>query len=104
MDESFIPQRITQLRIEKNVSEYKMSIDLGHSKGYIQSITSGRAMPSMYEFFNICDYFDITPKDFFTIEQDSNKKKTLKTMLDGLSHDDLDLLTQLIDRLNSEKD
>ena len=29
MDESFIPQRITQLRIEKNVSEYKMSIDLG---------------------------------------------------------------------------
>ena len=33
MEESFIRQRITQLRIQKNVSEYKMSMDLGHSKG-----------------------------------------------------------------------
>ena len=31
--------------LQKNVSEYKMSLALGHSKGYIQSISSGRTMP-----------------------------------------------------------
>ena len=35
MDENFIRERITQLRLKKNVSEYKMSYDLGHSKSYI---------------------------------------------------------------------
>lgn len=65
MDDSFIRKRISELRIEKHISEYKMSLDLGHSKSYIQSISSGRALPSMAEFLYICDYFGITPKEFF---------------------------------------
>ncbi len=67
----FIRNRITQLRIAKNVSEYQMSLDLGHSKSYIQGITSGRALPSMNEFISICDYFEITPKDFFDSNTDN---------------------------------
>ena len=63
--EDFIRNRITQLRISKNLSEYQMSLDLGHSKSYIQSITSGRALPSMTEFLSICEYLEVTPKDFF---------------------------------------
>ena len=39
MDENFIRERLTQLRLKKNVSEYKMSLDLGHSKSYIQKGT-----------------------------------------------------------------
>lgn len=46
MDESFIRNRITQLRMQNGVSEYKMSLDMGHSKSYIQSISSGKALPS----------------------------------------------------------
>ena len=68
MYEEFIRQRISQLRVQKGISEYKLSLDLGHSKGYIQSISSGRALPSMSEFINICEYFDITPYEFFNIE------------------------------------
>lgn len=65
MDEQFIRERISALRIQKGVSEYKMSIDLGHSKSYIQSISTGRAMPSMTEFLYICDYLGVTPQQFF---------------------------------------
>lgn len=65
MDESFVKNRITQLRLEQNISEYKLSLELGQNKGYIQSISSGRALPSMSVFFNICDYFNITPCEFF---------------------------------------
>ncbi|MBR1634119.1 MAG: helix-turn-helix transcriptional regulator [Lachnospiraceae bacterium] len=65
VDEAFIQNRISELRTKKGVSEYKMSLELGHSKSYIQSISSGRALPSMSEFLLICDYLGTTPKDFF---------------------------------------
>lgn len=65
MDDNFVRQRITELRIKKGVSEYKMSTDLGHSKSYIQSISSGRALPSLSEFIFMCEYLGTTPKDFF---------------------------------------
>ena len=41
MDAKFIRDRITQLRMQKSVSEYKMSYDLGHSRSYIYNISSG---------------------------------------------------------------
>lgn len=61
----FVQERITELRIARNISEYKLSKDLGHSKGYIQSISSGKSFPSIIALYEICDYFDITPKEFF---------------------------------------
>ena len=67
-DEKFIRERITKLRLNKNVSEYRMSLDLGHSDSYIRNITSGKALPSMSEFLYICEYFNITPKEFFDQE------------------------------------
>ena len=65
MDEQFIRDRITKLREQKNVSERRMSLDLGHSASYIRSISSGRSLPSMSEFLYICEYLDISPMEFF---------------------------------------
>lgn len=61
----YVRTRITELRIAKCVSEYRMSLDLDKCGSYIRSITSGRALPSLNELFNICTYFGITPADFF---------------------------------------
>ena len=47
MNEQFVRDRITQLRLRKGVSEYKMSYDLGHSRGYVHNISSGKATPPM---------------------------------------------------------
>ena len=41
MDKMFIANRITELRLKKNVSEYQMSLDLGRNKSYIQSLSLG---------------------------------------------------------------
>lgn len=65
MYEDFIRERISNLRIAHNLSEYQLSLDLGHSQGYIQSITSGRILPSMSAFLEICVFFEITPLEFF---------------------------------------
>ena len=65
MDEKFIAERITELRLKKDISEYQMSLDLGKNKSYIQNISSGRSLPSMSQFYEICRYFEITPQEFF---------------------------------------
>ena len=51
MDKNFIGERISELRLKKNVSEYQMSLDLGKNKSYIQSLTSGRSLPTMQTFW-----------------------------------------------------
>ena len=58
MDKNFIGERISELRLKKNVSEYQMSLDLGKNKSYIQSLTSGRSLPTMQSFLDICDYLE----------------------------------------------
>lgn len=103
MYEEFIRKRITELRLKKGVSEYAMSLDLGHSDSYIRSITSGRALPSMKEFLYICDYFGITPRQFF--DEEIANPILVQKALDGMkAMRDKDLLTLigLIDRLNEQ--
>lgn len=63
--EVFVRNRITELRVKKNVSEHRMGLDLGKSGSYIHKISSGAALPSVRELFNIIEYFDMTPAAFF---------------------------------------
>lgn len=100
MDAEFVRERITQLRLQRDVSEYKMSYDLGHSRGYINNISSGKTLPSMAEFFAICDYFGITPKQFF--DDTTPYPERIQKVMDGinrLSEEDLWILIKLINRL-----
>lgn len=63
--ENFISMKITELRMRKGVSEYQMNHDLGHGRGYIYNISSGKFLPPMKEFIALCKYFQITPAEFF---------------------------------------
>lgn len=98
--EEFIRNRITKLRMLKNVSEYQMSLDLGHSKSYIQSISSGRALPSMSEFISICEYLGVTPKEFFDDENSDPvlHGEVIETMKD-MQDKDIELILALLKRL-----
>ncbi|MCD8331405.1 MAG: helix-turn-helix domain-containing protein [Oscillospiraceae bacterium] len=100
MKEQYIRDRITELRLQKGVSEYKMSLDLGHSKSYIQSISSGKSLPSMPEFLYICEYLGVTPKDFF---DDSHTNPALVNQIDKLllqmEKDDLNAILCIAARL-----
>ena len=100
MYENFVKERITQLRLKKGVSEYQMSYDLGHSRGYVYNISSGKALPPLKEFFAICDYFEITPQQFF--DDGSQNPELIQKALDGmkqLSESDMLLLLNMINRM-----
>lgn len=100
MQEAFIRERITQLRLKKGVSEYQMSYDLGHSRGYVYNISSGKALPPMKEFLAICDYFEVTPQQFF--DQTTDHPELIQKAVDGmkqLDESDLLMLLGIINRM-----
>ncbi len=103
MDIEFIRERISALRTKKNVSEYRMSTDLGHSKSYMQSISSGRAVPSLNEFLYICEYLGVTPKEFFDTEvQDPQLVQKLYQLTKTMDDADLKVLIATAERLNAK--
>ena len=94
MDAHFIQERISLLCVSKGISEYTLSTALGLNKSYINKITRGKSLPSMSVFLQICDYFDITPMEFFNV---GNSKpcgvSELIKAADKLSREQLGLLT-----------
>ena len=99
--EQFVRNRITQLRLQKGVSEYQMSYDLGRSRGYINNISSGKSLPSMSEFLSICEYFNISPKNFFDDKLEYPALITkLQDKVTSLESSDLLLLINLIARFS----
>ncbi len=96
--EVFLRDRITELREKCNVSEHRMSLELGKSGSYIRSITSGATLPSVKELFNIISYFEVSPSEFFAgLEDDSSLRFTLTEKLRELSDEDLEKVSQFID-------
>lgn len=104
MYEAYIRNRISQLRTKKGVSEYKMSLDLGHSKSYIQSISSGKALPSLSEFLYICEYLGVTPKEFFDSDvQEPQLVCRVNELCNRLSAEDLVALVNIAERLAEKR-
>lgn len=96
--EVFLRNRITELREKCNVSEHRMSLELGKSGSYIRSITSGATLPSVRELFNIISYFELSPSEFFAgLEADSSPRFALMEKLRELSDEDLEKVSQFID-------
>jgi len=80
MYEDFLPERLAQLRIKKGVSARDMSLSLGQSESYINTIENKKALPSMAVFYYICEYLDITPEEFY---DEKNKNPLLLNELIG---------------------
>lgn len=61
----YFVKRLIELRQQAGVSARDMSLSLGQSAGYINKIETQQNLPSLTGFFYICEYFGISPKDFF---------------------------------------
>lgn len=100
----WVAKRITQLRNEKGVSARDMSISLGQSASYINKIENKRTLPSLPGLFFICDYFGISPKDFFTIDIASPQKvQEISIEAAKLTTEEAEHLLYLIQDLNKYK-
>lgn len=73
LEEKFA-ERLSQLRAAKGVSARDMSLSIGQSAGYINNIENKNNLPSMSAFFYICEYLEISPKDFFDFDSKNPEK------------------------------
>lgn len=100
MDEKFISQRITQLRLQSNISEYRLSMELGKSVGYVQAISSGRSLPSVEQLYNMADYFGMTVSEFLDPgNQDPPVVRAAIRELRRLGEEDARLILDVIRRM-----
>ncbi len=99
-NEELFYKRLTELRISKNVSARDMSLSLGQCENYINNIENKRNFPSMQVFFYICDYFDISPMEFFDMESSNpSKLKELTEKMKPLNNNQLALIENMIDNM-----
>ncbi len=86
--------------MNKGVSARDMSLSIGQSAGYINNIENGVNFPSMTVFFYICEYFDITPMEFFDVSSKNPiKSKELVEAAKGLSNEQLEHLIAIAEGL-----
>ncbi|MEG2234377.1 MAG: helix-turn-helix transcriptional regulator [Oscillospiraceae bacterium] len=104
MYEDFIANRVSQLRINKNVSARDMSLSIGQNQNYISHIESRKMLPSMQALFYICEYLGIKPKDFFDDEkQPSLLQHEAISYIYELNDDDVEMIIGFIKRIRGEK-
>jgi len=100
MDEKSFALRLAQLREKKKVSAREMSLSIGQNASYINSIESGKMLPSLSGFFYICEYLGITESEFFDWEnKDPSKLNAVLQDMKKLSEGQLDNVATLIKEL-----
>ena len=105
MDADFVARKLTELRMQKGVSEYKMSLDMGHSRSYIQNITSGHSNPALSEFLYMCEYLGVTPSAFF--EEQTKQPILVQQIMEGirkLGEEDLRAVLGIVERLGAKNE
>lgn len=97
MYENEFQTRLAQLREKKGVSARDMSLSIGQNPGYINNIETGKALPSMSGFFYICEYLQLSPKDFFdTDAKNPEKLNELIKDLKKLDDKQLDSIASIV--------
>lgn len=104
IDENFIRNQITELRLKRDISERELSLSLNKAGNYINNITSGKSLPLMENFIDICDFFEITPFEFFY--PNMNNPITSKKIYDELirlSNNNLDKFLFILETMKPEE-
>jgi len=93
MEKAEFAKRLADLRINKGFSARDMSLSIGQSASYINNIENCVNFPSMTAFFYICDFLEITPKEFFdTDTRNPTKANELLSVARYLTNEQLDSL------------
>lgn len=107
MYNKFVKERIYHLVEENGISERRLSHRLGHSDSYIHQITSYNTptLPSMESFFEICEYFQITPAEFFAEDSPMNNPliKKLISLIKDCPPEDIIALINVASRFSGHR-
>ena len=98
MEKKEIIERIGYFRNLRNISAYKLGMELGHSKTYFYRIESGEIQLTLDMLLDVLDILQVTTTEFFcpTFKDDD---KILLEMIDNLSPENKQTILDLIKKL-----
>lgn len=79
----FLANKLSYFRSRKNVSAREMSLAIGQSDNYINSIENKRVTPSIQMLYIICEYLEISVEEF--LRETRSKESYLKEINKELS-------------------
>lgn len=93
-----IIERIGYFRSKRNVSAYKLGLELGHSKTYFYRIESGEIQLTIEMLLEVLDILQVTTTEFFcpTLKDDD---KLLLDIISSLSPENKQTIMDLIKKL-----
>ena len=93
----FLRSRISELLTQRGISEHRLSLELGKGGSYIRAITNCLALPSVKELFNIIDYFEISPSEFFEgLDDTGSMRNELRAKLREMDDESLEKVATFI--------
>jgi len=99
-----ILKKINQLRIERQWSIYRLSVESDISQSTLTNMFNRETLPSITTLESLCQAFGITMSDFFADENDSEKlsseEKELIKMYRTASSEARDSIKTLLRELN----
>lgn len=104
MYEEFTQERIAKLRLQKGSSARDMSLSLGQNSSYINQIENKKSLPSLQGLFYICEYFGITPREFF--DEGNGYPEKLREFIEEakkLDEASLNSILDIMKKLNKDK-
>lgn len=103
-DTNKFAERLSELRQQKGVSARDMSLSLGQSDSYINQIENRKSLPSLTVFFYICEYFGITPKEFFDFGNENPKlSQELAAELRKLDYKETIHILEIVKDINKKR-
>ena len=102
--QNYFSERLAKLRIAKGDSAREMSLALGQSQGYVGQIERKHNLPSMMVFAYMCEYFGISPKDFFDDKQENpDLLQKLIDMMKSFSKEELESVMSVVEIIGKTK-
>lgn len=93
-----IINRIGYFRNKKNISAYKLGLELGHSKTYFYRIESGEIALTLDLFLETLEVLGVTTTEFFSPY--TNEEISLINKYKELSPENKQMINSLISKLN----
>ena len=93
LDQKQFGDRLAKLRVKNGISARDLSLSIGQNSHYISHIENHYTYPSMQTFFYICEFLNITPRQFFDLDfDDPSQVNALAEHISEISTDNRDLM------------
>lgn len=98
LDKEEILNRIGYFRNKKNMTAYKLGMQLGHSKTYFYRIESGEIQLTIDMLLDVLDLLGVTTSEFFCPYISYEDKDLIQKVL-NLSSENKQTISELIEKL-----